>query len=88
MVFTTKQQYEIYNRLNQQFRDIARAAELKLKTEEISRLGYLNIMNQANQITIESEQAYRDYGAAVRAQDGRLHGISLTPPSPRFVPGG
>jgi len=76
-VFIAKQQYEIYNRLNQQFRDIARAAEIKFETEEISRLGYLNIMNQANQITIQTEQAFRDYGAAVRAFNKWFEGDSL-----------
>jgi cobalt-zinc-cadmium resistance protein CzcA len=76
-VFTLKQQYEIYHRLNQQFRDIARAAELKLETEESSRLEYLATINQANQITIQTEQAYRDYIAAVRTFNKWFKGDSL-----------
>ena len=62
--YATKNIYRVYDSLEVVFDDIVRAAELRLEVEETSRLAYLATANQANQVKIQREQAYRDYRAA------------------------
>ncbi len=76
-VFSTKQKYDVLEKLNAQFKDIARAAELRLETEASSKLEYLSTLNQANKIKIQKEQAYRDYLSAVRKLNKWFEGDSL-----------
>ncbi len=48
------------------FTDIERAARIRLETEATSKLEYLATSNQANQVQIQKEQAYRDYLSALQ----------------------
>lgn len=66
-VYAYKQKYELLEKLNNQFKDIARAAELRLETEASSKLEYLATLNQATKIKIQAEQAFRDYLSAVQS---------------------
>ncbi len=66
-VYAAKQKYELLEQLNAQFKDIARAAELRLETEASSKLEYLATLNQATKIKIQTEQAFRDYLSAVQS---------------------
>jgi cobalt-zinc-cadmium resistance protein CzcA len=65
-VYAAKQKYELLEQLNAQFKDIARAAELRLETEASSKLEYLATLNQATKIKIQTEQAFRDYLSAIQ----------------------
>lgn len=65
-VYAIKQKYELLEQLNAQFKDIARAAELRLETEASSKLEYLATLNQATKIKIQTEQAFRDYLSAIQ----------------------
>lgn len=64
--YTNKKKYEVYQRLDSFFNDIKRAAQIKLEVEETSRLAYLATTNQANEVRIRKEQAYRDYLSALQ----------------------
>lgn len=64
--YTAKKSYEVYQRLDSFFNDIERAARIKLEVEETSRLAYLATTNQANEVRIRKEQAYRDYLSALQ----------------------
>ncbi len=64
-VFATKNQYRVYENLDSLFVDIERAARIRLETEATSKLEYLATSNQANQVQIQKEQAYRDYLSAL-----------------------
>lgn len=64
-VYATKNQYQVFERLDSIFADIERAAQIRLETEAISRLEYLATINQGNEVEIQKEQAYRDYQSAL-----------------------
>ncbi|MEQ8360179.1 MAG: CusA/CzcA family heavy metal efflux RND transporter [Cytophagales bacterium] len=64
--YATKNTYLVYEQLDSIFTDIERAAKIRLETEETSRLEYLATSNQANQVQIRKEQAYRDYHSALQ----------------------
>lgn len=66
MAYTAKNNYQVYQRLNTIFKDIERAAKLRLEVEATSRLEYLATSNQGNQVQILKEQAYRDYLSALQ----------------------
>ncbi|GGF44676.1 CusA/CzcA family heavy metal efflux RND transporter [Echinicola marina] len=66
MVFATKNNYQVYEHLDSVFADIERAARIRLETEATSKLEYLATSNQANQVQIQKEQAYRDYLSALQ----------------------
>ena len=59
--------YKVYDSLEAVFDDIVRAAQLRLEVEETSKLAYLATANQANEVQIQKEQAYRDYQGALQA---------------------
>ncbi|AWW29474.1 CusA/CzcA family heavy metal efflux RND transporter [Echinicola strongylocentroti] len=61
MVYAAKNTYQVYQHLDSIFTDIERAARIRLETEASSKLEYLATSNQANQVQIQKEQAYRDY---------------------------
>ncbi len=65
-VYATQRIYQVYDSLEAVFDDIVRAAEIRLEVEETSRLAYLATANQANEVQIQREQAYRDYRAALQ----------------------
>ena len=65
-VYTAKNTYQVYNRLDSLFTDIERAADVRLEVEETSKLAYLATKNQANEVRIQMEQAYRDYLGALQ----------------------
>ena len=64
--YTAKNTYQIYNRLDSLFTDIERAADVRLEVEETSKLAYLATKNQANEVRIQKEQAYRNYLGALQ----------------------
>ncbi|GAB3833100.1 CusA/CzcA family heavy metal efflux RND transporter [Pontibacter rugosus] len=64
--YAARSQYLLYQRLDSIFSEFTRAAEVRYETEAISRLEYLAATNQARQITVQQEQAFRDYQAALR----------------------
>tara|TARA_R110002111_G_scaffold132737_3_gene198425 strand:- start:3432 stop:7844 length:4413 start_codon:yes stop_codon:yes gene_type:complete len=66
MVYATKNNYKVYQQLDSIFADIERAARIRLETEATSKLEYLATSNQANQVQIQKEQAYRDYLSALQ----------------------
>ena len=65
-VYATKNTYQVYQQLDSLFADIERAAQIRLETEASSKLEYLATANQANQVQIQKEQAYRDYLSALQ----------------------
>jgi cobalt-zinc-cadmium resistance protein CzcA len=67
MVYATKNNYRVYEQLDSVFMDIERAAKIRLETEATSKLEYLATSNQANQVQIQKEQAYRDYLSALQS---------------------
>ncbi|OQW40168.1 MAG: multidrug transporter AcrB [Proteobacteria bacterium SG_bin4] len=66
IVYIAKINYQIYKRLDSIFRDIERAARIRLEVEATSKLEYLATSNQGNQVQIQKEQAYRDYLSALQ----------------------
>ena len=66
MVYTAKNNYQVYKQMNSIFMDIERAAKIKFEVEAISKLEYLATSNQGNQVLIQKEQAYRDYLSALQ----------------------
>ncbi len=64
--FSAKNQYRLYNQLDSIFQNSERAAKLRFETQAISRLEYLSVSNQARQISIQKEKAYRDFLIALR----------------------
>jgi cobalt-zinc-cadmium resistance protein CzcA len=66
MVYASKNNFQIYVQLDSIFTDIERAAKIRLETEATSKLEYLATSNQANQVQIQKEQAYRDYLSALQ----------------------
>lgn len=66
MVYVAKNNYQVYEQLDSVFTDIERAARIRLETEATSKLEYLATSNQANQVQIQKEQAYRDYLSALQ----------------------
>lgn len=64
--YASKNNYQVYQRLDAIFKDIERAARLRLEVEATSRLEYLATSNQGNQVQILKEQAYRDYLSALQ----------------------
>ncbi len=65
-VYTAKNTYQVYERLDSVFTDIKRAAKIRLEIEETSKLEYLATTNQATQVLIQKEQAFRDYLSALQ----------------------
>lgn len=66
-VYSARKIYSVLERLNNQFQDIVKAADLRLETQASSKLEYLATLNQANKIRNQKEQAYRDYLAAIES---------------------
>ena len=65
-LYAAKNKFEVYDKLDSVFRDIERAAKIRLETEATSKLEFLATANQANKVHIEREQAYRDYLSALQ----------------------
>ena len=65
-VLSAQQQYALYEQLDSVFRDLERAARLRLEAQAASRLEYLSVTTQARQITIQKEKARRDLLIALR----------------------
>ncbi|WP_423128502.1 CusA/CzcA family heavy metal efflux RND transporter [Gaoshiqia sp. Z1-71] len=85
-VYATWNNYRVYNSLDSIFTDIKRAAEIRLETQASSRLEYLATINEANQVQIQKEQAWRDYLAALQKLNAwfagdTLYTVSKTPVS-------
>ena len=64
--YNAKKQYELYGQLDSIFEKSVRAAKIRFETEAISRLEYLSVTNRAKQITINKENAYRNFIIALR----------------------
>nr|WKN38647.1 CusA/CzcA family heavy metal efflux RND transporter [Tunicatimonas sp. TK19036] len=64
--YATKNTYLVFDSLDSLFTDIERAAQVRLEVEASSRLAYLATSNQANQVQIQKEQAYRNYLSALQ----------------------
>ncbi|MEJ8804139.1 CusA/CzcA family heavy metal efflux RND transporter [Pontibacter sp. H249] len=64
--YAARSQYLLYQRLDSIFSEFTRAAKVRYETEAISHLEYLAATNQARQITVQQEQAFRNYQAALR----------------------
>ncbi|MCJ8167620.1 CusA/CzcA family heavy metal efflux RND transporter [Pontibacter sp. E15-1] len=75
--YAARSQYLLYQRLDSIFSEFTRAAEVRYETEAISHLEYLAATNQARQITVQQEQAFRNYQAALRQLNRWL--VSDTP---------
>ncbi|MCF8715155.1 CusA/CzcA family heavy metal efflux RND transporter [Joostella atrarenae] len=56
----------VYKRIDSLFTDIERAAKLRYEIEETSKLEYLATSNQANQVKIQGEKAYRNYLSSIQ----------------------
>jgi cobalt-zinc-cadmium resistance protein CzcA len=76
-VYTALQKFESLKDLNAQYSEIKRAAELRLETEASSKLEYLSMVNQANDLKIQTDQAWRDYLAAASEFNQWFGGDSL-----------
>ncbi|SFW26967.1 cobalt-zinc-cadmium resistance protein CzcA [Sinomicrobium oceani] len=66
MVYAAKKTYQVYERLDSIFVDIERAARIRLETEAISKLEYLAMSNQANEVQIQKDQARHNYLSALQ----------------------
>lgn len=66
IAYSNKNIYRIFKKLDSIFTDIQRAARIRFETEATSKLEYLATSNQANQVQIQKEQAYRDYLSALQ----------------------
>jgi len=64
--YAARNSYQVYERLDSLFTGIARAARIRLEVEATSKLEYLATSNQAQQVRIQKEQAYRDYRSALQ----------------------
>ena len=64
--YNAKKQYELYCQLDSIFEKSVKAAKIRFETEAISRLEYLSVTNRAKQITINKENAYRNFVIALR----------------------
>ncbi|WP_236980047.1 CusA/CzcA family heavy metal efflux RND transporter [Membranihabitans maritimus] len=60
-VYANKKVLEVYGHLDSIFSDIERASKVRFETEATSKLEYLSTSNQAKEVKIRKEQAYRDY---------------------------
>ena len=76
-VYTAVHKFELLDKLYAQFSEITRAAELRLETEASSKLEYLSLVNQANDLKIQTDQARQDYRAAISAFNQWFGGDSL-----------
>ncbi|WP_456459154.1 CusA/CzcA family heavy metal efflux RND transporter [Reichenbachiella sp.] len=65
-VIASKNTFRVYEQLDSVFMDIERAAKIRLETEATSKLEYLATSNQATQVQIQKEQAFRDYLSALQ----------------------
>jgi cobalt-zinc-cadmium resistance protein CzcA len=65
-VYSAAKIYAVYQSLDSVFKDIKRAADVRLETEAASKLEYLATSNQANQVLIKRQQAYHDYQSALQ----------------------
>ncbi|HKJ40535.1 MAG TPA: TolC family protein, partial [Sunxiuqinia sp.] len=74
ITYVAKNNFAVYERLDSIFKAIKQAAKLRLETEASSRLEYLATINEANQVQIEKEQAWRDYLAALQRLNAWLGG--------------
>lgn len=63
--YVAKRQYILYQQLDSVFTEFEQAARLRYEQDAISNLEYLAATNQARQITLQKEQFYRDYRAAL-----------------------
>jgi cobalt-zinc-cadmium resistance protein CzcA len=64
--YTARKTYGVYQELDSLFTGVERAAKIRLEVEETSKLAYLATSNQANEVVIQKEQAYRDYLGALQ----------------------
>ncbi|MEL4308903.1 CusA/CzcA family heavy metal efflux RND transporter [Joostella sp. CR20] len=64
LAFTAQKTWRVYQKLDSLFTKIERAAQLRYETEATSKLEFLATSNQANQIKINKEIAYRNYKSA------------------------
>lgn len=60
-VYVAKQIFDVYKRLDSLFTTIESASKLRYEIEETSKLEYLATSNQASQVKINQEKAYRNY---------------------------
>ncbi|RTE54112.1 CusA/CzcA family heavy metal efflux RND transporter [Arenibacter aquaticus] len=65
-VYTKRKTFLVYKHMDSVFQDIERAARIKYKTEATSNLEYLATSNQANEVKIQIEQAFREYHKALQ----------------------
>ncbi len=65
-LFAALKQYELYIELDSAFIKFERAAKIRYETEATSKLAYLAASNQSRQITIQKEQAFRDFQIALQ----------------------
>ena len=65
-LYAARKQYELYMELDSAFLEFERAAKIRYETEATSKLAYLAASNQSRQITIQKEQAFRDYRIALQ----------------------
>ncbi|WP_347160298.1 CusA/CzcA family heavy metal efflux RND transporter [Pontibacter chitinilyticus] len=64
--YAARMRYTLYQQLDSVLAGFTRAAEVRYETEAISHLEYLAATNESRRITVQKEQAYRDFRAAVR----------------------
>ncbi|MDT0642541.1 CusA/CzcA family heavy metal efflux RND transporter [Zunongwangia sp. F363] len=65
-VYAQKRTFQVYKKMDSIFEDIERAARIRYETEATSKLEYLATSNQANEVKIQLEQAFRDYVTALQ----------------------
>ncbi len=65
-VYIKRKTFLVYKHMDSVFQDIERAARIKYETEATSNLEYLATSNQANEVKIQKEQAFREYNKALQ----------------------
>lgn len=76
-VYTAKKLFFIYNELDSIYQQFEKAASIRYKTEATSRLEYLSAGNQARQMEIKREQAWKNYQIAIQKLNLWLVGDTL-----------
>ncbi|MDR9442846.1 MAG: CusA/CzcA family heavy metal efflux RND transporter [Schleiferiaceae bacterium] len=80
--YARRQAWRVLQQQDSLFGRLEEAAQLRLETQASSRLEYLALANRARQITIQKEQAYHDYRAALQRLNLWLASDTLYAPAP------
>ena len=59
--YTSLGKYKVFHEIDSMFHDIERAARINYETGETSRLAYLAMSNQANEVRLQKKKAHSDF---------------------------